>query len=239
MIQMADSDRLLEASLPFGVCSFDVITYRDALGNGGLSRYRELAQGEWSKVKPRDAKADYDACRKSITRIMERLAEASGDADELVAIKAMDLSSPFHDIANIWTKAGQPDKALDWAERGMKAFPERPDNRLRDFLVAAYLERKRDDEAPCQAESICLTILPGLPCVPLAERLMFSVFNSSLASTVQPVTMPSSCCTCGAGLAFGGLRLGRWHRNRRSLNRSGQFACQRNDTLRINTQSVD
>ncbi len=29
----------------------------------------------------------------------------------------------------------------------MKAFSERPDNRLRDFLVAAYLKRKRNDEA--------------------------------------------------------------------------------------------
>lgn len=38
-------------------------------------------------------------------------------------------------------------KALEWAERGLKAFPERPDNRLRDFLVAAYLKRKRNDEA--------------------------------------------------------------------------------------------
>jgi uncharacterized Zn finger protein len=138
-----------ETTLPFGVCSFDAVTYRDAIGKDGLSRYRELAQAEWSKVKPRDAKAGYDARRTSITRIMERLAEASGDVNELVAIKAMDLSSSFYylNIANIWAKAGQPDKALDWAERGMKAFPERPDNRLRDFLVAAYLERKRDDEA--------------------------------------------------------------------------------------------
>ena len=80
---------------------------------------------------------------------MERLAEASGEVDELVAIKSRDLSSSYRylDIAETWTKAKQPDKALDWAERGLKAFPERPDNRLRDFLVAAYLKRKRNDEA--------------------------------------------------------------------------------------------
>ena len=80
---------------------------------------------------------------------MEQLAEASGDVDELVAIKSGDLSSAYRylDIAEIWTTAGQPDKALEWAERGLKAFPERPDNRLRDFLVAAYLPRKRNGEA--------------------------------------------------------------------------------------------
>lgn len=138
-----------ETTLPFGLCSFDAATYRAALGKEGLRRYRELAEAEWRKLKPRDAKDSYDAHRSRITRIMERLAEASGDVEELVAIKSRDLSSSYCylDIAEIWLKAKQPDKALEWAERGLKAFPERPDNRLRDFLVAAYLKRKRNDEA--------------------------------------------------------------------------------------------
>jgi len=138
-----------ETTLPFGLCSFDAATYRNALGKEGLRRYRELAETEWRKFKPRDAKDSYDAHRSRITRIMERLAEASGDVEELVAIKSRDLSSSYCylDIAEIWLKAKQPDKALEWAERGLKAFPERPDNRLRDFLVAAYLKRKRNDEA--------------------------------------------------------------------------------------------
>ncbi len=138
-----------ETTLPFGLCSFDATTYRAALGKEGLRRYRELAEVEWRKLKPRDAKDSYDAHRARITRIMERLAEAGGDVEELVVIKSRDLSSCYSylDIAEIWTKARQPDKALEWAERGLKAFPERPDNRLRDFLVAAYLKRKRNDEA--------------------------------------------------------------------------------------------
>ncbi|MBI2778939.1 MAG: SWIM zinc finger family protein [Gammaproteobacteria bacterium] len=138
-----------ETTLPFGLCSFDATTYRDALGLAGLRRYRELAEAEWRKLKPRDVKDSYDTHRATITRIMERLAEASGDVEELVAIKSQDLSSGYRylDIAEIWTKAKQSDKALEWAERGLKAFPERPDNRLRDFLVAAYLARKRNDEA--------------------------------------------------------------------------------------------
>ena len=139
----------LETTLPFGLCSFDATTYRDALGLIGLRRYRELAEAEWRKFKPRDVKDSYDAHRSRITRIMEQLAEASGDVEELVAIKSQDLSSCYYylNIAEIWTKAKQPDKALEWAERGLKAFPERPDNRLRDFLVEAYLKRKRNDEA--------------------------------------------------------------------------------------------
>lgn len=138
-----------ETTLPFGLCSFDAATYRSALGKLGLQRYRELAEAEWRKLKPRSVNDSFDAHRSRITRIMERLAEASGDVEELVAIKSRNLAScyAYLDIAEIWAKAKQPDKALEWAERGLKAFPARPDNRLRDFLVAAYLKRKRNDEA--------------------------------------------------------------------------------------------
>ena len=139
----------LETTLPFGLCSFDATTYRDALGPAGLRRYRELAEAAWHKLKPQDAKGGYDSHRAAITHIMERLAEADGNVNELVAIKSQDLSSGYSylDIAEIWAKARQPDKALEWAERGLNAFPDRPDSRLRDFLVAAYLKRKRNDEA--------------------------------------------------------------------------------------------
>ncbi len=139
----------LETTLPFNVCSFDAATYRNVLGKEGLRRYRELAEAEWRKIKPRDSKDGHDGNRYRITRIMEQLAEASGDIEELVAIKSRDLSSGYRylEIAEIYAKARQRDKALDWAQRGLKAFPERPDNRLRDFLVAAYLKRKRNDEA--------------------------------------------------------------------------------------------
>lgn len=138
-----------ETTLPFGLCSFDAATYRTPLGKKGLQRYRELAEAEWQKIKPRADAKGYDAHRSAITRIMERLAEASGNVDELVVIKAKDLSSSYRylAIAEILSKAKRDDEALDWAERGLNAFPDRPHNDLRDFLVRAYLKRKRNDEA--------------------------------------------------------------------------------------------
>ncbi|HJX18866.1 MAG TPA: SWIM zinc finger family protein [Acidiferrobacterales bacterium] len=42
-----------ETTLPFSLCSFDASTYRAALGKQGLRRYRELAEAEWHKLKPR------------------------------------------------------------------------------------------------------------------------------------------------------------------------------------------
>ena len=44
-------------------------------------------------------------------------------------------------------KADRHDEAMQWAERGLTADTARPDNRLRDFLVAVYLKSKRFDEA--------------------------------------------------------------------------------------------
>jgi len=145
------AERLLrfETTLPFSLCSFDPVTYSDVLGKTGVEHYRQRVQAEWHKLKPHDARQGYDAHAATITRIMERMAEASGDIDELVVIKSRDLSASYRyiEIAEIWHKARQADKSLEWAERGLKAFPKLPDNRLRDFLVAVYLKRKRNDEA--------------------------------------------------------------------------------------------
>jgi len=125
------------------------IAYRDLLGEAGLRRYRELAEAEWAKIGFRDGDSPYDFQRYRITRIMEFLAEASGNVEELLAIKARDLSTAYRylTIAEIWAANNQDDKALEWAERGLHAFPTATDNRLRDFLVAAYLQRQRNEEA--------------------------------------------------------------------------------------------
>lgn len=78
---------------------------------------------------------------------MERLAEADGDVNELVAINRRISLPVILNIAENWAKARLPDKALEWAERRMDAFQDRPDSHLRDSLVAACFKRKRNDEA--------------------------------------------------------------------------------------------
>ena len=150
--QVADSLDACSASkrrCPSACAVSMAATYAKALGKVGLQRYRELAEAEWSKVTLRNDENGYDAHRAAIARVMERLAEAGGDVDELVAIKAKDLSSGYRylAIAEVLTKAGRANEALAWAERGLKAFPDRPDDRLRDFLVSAYLKRRRNVEA--------------------------------------------------------------------------------------------
>ena len=74
---------------------------------------------------------------------METLAKQSGNVEELVAVKSRDLSLAWHflEIAEIYRNAKNRDMALEWAERGLAAFPVRTDSRLRDFLIEEYLYR--------------------------------------------------------------------------------------------------
>jgi uncharacterized Zn finger protein len=139
----------LEMSLAMGIWEFDPVDYREVLGDEGLNRYRELALAKWKAVAALDADAADEAGLMAIAPIMERLAKASGDIEQLVALKSRDLSSTYRylEIAVLWHTAGKVEQALEWAERGLAAFPERADNRLRDFLAAIYLNRGRGEEA--------------------------------------------------------------------------------------------
>lgn len=127
--------------------------YAEVLGESGLARYRQLAEAEWAKVpalRPGDDENQtWRGNRYRIAQIMETLARQGNDVEALVAIKSRDLSSAwrFLQIAEIYREAGRRDQALEWAERGLVAFPQRTDWRLREFLVEEYLQRGHGDEA--------------------------------------------------------------------------------------------
>jgi uncharacterized Zn finger protein len=93
--------------------------------------------------------ADRYGKRFRITHIMETLARETGDVDALIAVKSRDLSHAYAylQIAEALRAAGRHDAGLEWAERGVKAFPERTDSRLREFLADEYHRRKRHDDA--------------------------------------------------------------------------------------------
>ncbi len=126
-------------------------TYAGVLGKKGLAAYRELAEAEWAKVPSRQPgrREEFNAKYSRLRSIMEGLARASGDLEALVAVKSHDLSHAysFLEIANIYKEAGQDDQALEWAEKGVRAFPQQTDSRLRAFLAEEYHARRRHDEA--------------------------------------------------------------------------------------------
>ena len=126
-------------------------TYEDVFGAEGLAEYRRLAEAEWAKIPqldPGDKDDERSTRRFRITKMMEALARQSDDPDSLVEIKRRDLSHAysFLQIAEIYREAGQHDKALDWAEQGIKSFP-RADSRLVEFLAVEYHRRSRHDDA--------------------------------------------------------------------------------------------
>jgi uncharacterized Zn finger protein len=125
--------------------------YAKILGAKGLNTYRQQAEAEWAKVPPRTAgneRSDWSQHFR-ITHIMESLARASGDIEELVAAMSRDLSSSYFylRIAEVYRKAGQHDNAQLWAEKGLKAFPDRTDARLREFAAEEYHRRGRHADA--------------------------------------------------------------------------------------------
>lgn len=126
-------------------------SYADIFGAEGLAEYRRLAESEWARVRqlgPGDSDEERYGRRSRITHMMEALARQTGDPEVLVEIKRRDLSHSYSylQIAEIYREAGRHDEALEWAEEGLKAFPQR-DSRLIEFLAQEYHRRGRHDEA--------------------------------------------------------------------------------------------
>jgi uncharacterized Zn finger protein len=125
--------------------------YADVLGKRGLARYRALAEAAWARVPALapGEKEDYSNKRFRLTSMMEAWAREVGDPEALVAVKTRNLSLAYHflKIAEVYCEAKQYDQALEWAERGVQAFPVKTDVRLREFLAEEYHRRKRREDA--------------------------------------------------------------------------------------------
>jgi uncharacterized Zn finger protein len=151
---MALAERLFAWELdgPWDVLDQAVIRYAEVLGDDGLARYRELAEEAWAevpKLAPGEDSRERYRSRFRITRIMQALAQHSGNLADLIAVEERDLSIGYRflQIAELCREHGEDDMALEWAERGMAAFAEDPDPRLRAFLIEEYRRRRRSAEA--------------------------------------------------------------------------------------------
>ncbi|MBE9077447.1 hypothetical protein IQ241_09075 [Romeria aff. gracilis LEGE 07310] len=141
----------MELNSGFGFFHNALETYADILGEAGQDAYRELVDTEWKKlpevVQPGDHSFSYR--RSQLSRMKEALVSATGDLEELVAVIAQDLSQPsrYQRIAEIYQEAGQTDAAIDWAEQGVDAFDAFRTGQLSDFLISAYEQQGRFNDA--------------------------------------------------------------------------------------------
>ncbi len=125
--------------------------YADILGAVGRSRFREIAESEWKKVKGARSTSvfGFDLDRSTLTYVMESIGKKDRDTDFLVSVMKKDLTYPFRyvEIAQVLLDAGRADEALEWAEKGAGKFRANPDSRLTTLLVQEYARRGRTQAA--------------------------------------------------------------------------------------------
>lgn len=123
--------------------------YAGVLGEDGLARYRALAHECWAKLPARRPGDPVNYEHLAIARVMESLASLSGRVEDIVVVRERDLSTGwrFLGIAELLRERDRHDEALAWAERGLAAFPDAPDSRLRSFAVEEYRRRGRSHDA--------------------------------------------------------------------------------------------
>jgi uncharacterized Zn finger protein len=125
--------------------------YAHLLGEDGLAAFYETATKAWEKVPVRTVRSSHTNSESyyAITHIMESLARRSGDIEQLVAVWERDLTYPNHylRIASAYREAGNPEKSLHWAERGMNTYPGYQGAPLRRFVAEEYLRAERHADA--------------------------------------------------------------------------------------------
>jgi uncharacterized Zn finger protein len=124
------------------------VTYAEILGAEGIAAYRRIVEPKWRKAKT--AKDRYAHGVFAATQAMIGVAQAGGDPDDLIAIRAGDLRTPedYLEIAESLATTGRSDDAIDWSRRGLDVFADRhwQTARLREFL-AAQLRTRHDTAA--------------------------------------------------------------------------------------------
>lgn len=125
--------------------------YLPVLGEEGKRIFKEEVTKQWEQLpelKP-GSNESYRGSRFRLTNLMTRFAREAGDIQAEIAIAKRDLSSAYRylAVAELYLQAGEPDTALEWGEKARDTFHQNPDERVMDFLVKQYTERRRFAEA--------------------------------------------------------------------------------------------
>jgi len=122
--------------------------YAGVLGEAGLAEYGRLVTPRFEALEPGERRVG--AFR--VTQAMVGVALASGDPEQLVEVKTrvgLRIPDDYCEIAKAFARAGRDGEAVDWAERGLAAFPDRAWQAppLRELLAELHRRGGRAQEA--------------------------------------------------------------------------------------------
>jgi hypothetical protein len=124
--------------------------YAPVLGDVGLAAFHKVATQRWEEVPPigpgDDPRAEFGT-RFRIATVMEHLAEITGGLDELLEVMQRNQASgyAFVRIVLACRDHARDDLALEWARRGLEAFPA--ESRLTELIGDIHASAGRHDEA--------------------------------------------------------------------------------------------
>jgi uncharacterized Zn finger protein len=126
--------------------------YIELLGENGLAAYRKLAEAEWRSK----ATASGNRPAAVLARLSETVRHAALmtlDPGLMAKVGSHDFRAPwaYYLAARDCVDMNQMDKAVAWAEMGVKAFPDVPHAGLRELLAEEYGRRGQMTEALNQA----------------------------------------------------------------------------------------
>ncbi len=131
--------------------------YGGLLGEDGLALFRILAEDAWATEQrereeqglKRSGQYGYGyAYRSGAQRVMKSLALDAGDIDRFIEIMGGTISTEqeYGEIVSACREHGLEDSALEWAEKALKALPDRPLPQIRNFVAEQYKKRGRVKE---------------------------------------------------------------------------------------------
>jgi uncharacterized Zn finger protein len=124
----------------YGLWEDTHLLYAEALGPEGVAEFRRLAE-----TASRASRSD----RLRLRGILDGFAEADGDVDARIRLRAADASSAwdYQQIVQICLDAGREAEALKWAEEGVWKSEDRPDRHLTQLTARLLREQGQADKA--------------------------------------------------------------------------------------------
>jgi len=136
------ADNLLAWNLEsdWHIFSEPIEKYSTILGETGVAYFRQTVETEWNALpalKPGQSSSSHHS---RLEPLLISLYRYAGETDNIVTVYQKDLSSAYRflKIAQAYLQAGLTEKAIQWAEEGLRVFSENPERRLLQLLMEMY-----------------------------------------------------------------------------------------------------